>query len=168
MSFQKWSSLDGATAWVFLNNFGSSFKTPRNLGISTRSFDGQLLENSSYRMHSQGPNDRVHARVLNFLSRWVDLRVDTTVANKSDKCSIVRTQDRMEDPIINDFVTQVMFPTASIVIHRFSEISDHVASEDFAASRSVTQMIKRRYTSSWVVWPSTFYFSADHRCALVQ
>ena len=73
-SFRKWSSSDGATARVFWNDLGSSFKTPRNLGISTRSFDGQLLKNSSSRMCSQGPNDRVHARVvLNFSSRWVSV-----------------------------------------------------------------------------------------------
>ena len=58
---------------VFLNDLGSSFKTPRNLGVSTRSFDGQLLENSSSRMHSLDPNDRVHARVVNFSSRWVSI-----------------------------------------------------------------------------------------------
>ena len=75
--FWKWSSSDGATARVFWNDLGSSFKTPRNLGVSTRSFDGQLLENSSSRMRSQGPNDRVHARVLNFSSR-LSLCVDTT------------------------------------------------------------------------------------------
>ena len=73
LSFRKWSSSDGATARVFWNNLGSSFKTPRNLGVSTRSFDGQLLKNSSSRMSSQGPNDRVHARVLNFSSRWVSV-----------------------------------------------------------------------------------------------
>ena len=72
-SFRKWSSSDGATARVFWNDLGSSFKTPRNLGVSTRSFDGQLLENSSSRMRSQGPNDRVHARVINFSSRWVSM-----------------------------------------------------------------------------------------------
>ena len=58
----------------FWNDLGSSFKTPRNLGVSTRSFDGQLLENSSSRMRSQGPNDRVHARVINFSSRWVSVK----------------------------------------------------------------------------------------------
>ena len=74
-SFRKWSSSDGATARVFWNDLGSSLKTPRNLGVSTRSFDGQLLENSSSRMRSQGPNDRVHARRINFSC----LRVDTTI-----------------------------------------------------------------------------------------
>ena len=72
-SFRKWSSSDGATARVFWNDLGSSFKTPKNLGVSTRSFDGQLLENSSSQMCSQGPNDRVHARVINFSSRWVSV-----------------------------------------------------------------------------------------------
>ena len=72
-SFRKWSSSDGANAWVFWNDLGSSFKIQRNLRVSTRSFDGQLLENSSSRMRSQGPNDRVHARVLNFSSRWVSV-----------------------------------------------------------------------------------------------
>ena len=72
-SFQKWSSSDGATARVFLNDLGSLFKTPRNLGVSTRSFDGQLLENSTSQMRSQGPNDRVLARVINFSSRWVSV-----------------------------------------------------------------------------------------------
>ena len=33
----------------------------------------QLLKNSSSRMHSQGPNDRVHARVINISSRWVSV-----------------------------------------------------------------------------------------------
>ena len=70
-SFRKWSSSDSATVRVFWNDLGSSFKTPRNLGVSTRSFDDQLLENSSSRMRSQGPNDRVHAQVINFSSRWV-------------------------------------------------------------------------------------------------
>ena len=73
LSFRKWSSSDGTTARVFWNDLGSSFKTPRNLGVSTRLFDGQLLENSSSRMRSQGPNDRVQARVINFLSRWVSV-----------------------------------------------------------------------------------------------
>ena len=71
----------------FWNDLGSSFKTPRNLGVSTQSFDGQLLENSSSSMRSQGPNDWVHARVIN--KKQVSLHVDTTtvwVHDQSCKC----------------------------------------------------------------------------------